>query len=86
LVPISEFSQDSDDDIFHCIDSDAKTRKPDLGGRCSNDSHASGNVGGDNSANDGCGGCNGGYNDKDNDNKYCTLWYKNNNFYDKKGC
>jgi hypothetical protein len=75
LDPSSEFSQDSDIDIFDCTDPDPEIRRADLSDSCSNsdDDQASVNVGGD----DGGGGGN-----KDNDNEDLALWDENDHdFY-----
>jgi hypothetical protein len=55
----SEFSQDSDIDMFDCIDPDAKISGPVLSDSCSN-------------SDDCCGG--GGYNDERDDNEDWALW------------
>jgi hypothetical protein len=73
----SEFSQNSDIDIFDHIDPDDKISGPHLSDSCGNsdDSQASANVGGD-----GGGGCS--YNDENTDNEDGTFWDKNDhNFY-----
>jgi hypothetical protein len=83
----SEFSQDSDIDMFDCINPDAKISGPDLSDTCSNsdDCQVSGNVGDDDGGNDsgdGEGCSSGGYNDEDIDNEDWVLWDENNNnFY-----
>jgi hypothetical protein len=62
----SEFSQDSDIDVFDCIDSDAEISGPGLS--CNNsDGQVSANVGGGDIGYDDGGGCSSGYNDKDDD-------------------
>jgi hypothetical protein len=68
----SEFSQDSDIDIFDLTDPDAETRGADLRDSCSN---SDANVGGG-------GGCSGGYKDEDDDNEDWALWDENDHdFY-----
>jgi hypothetical protein len=74
----SEFSQDSDIDIFDRIDRDSKISGPDLRDSFSNfDEGEVENVGGDGGGNDG----RGGYND-DDDNEDWAPWDENSdNFY-----
>jgi hypothetical protein len=72
LDSFSDFSQDSNTDIFECIDPDSEISRPDLSN--SDDSQVSANVGGDD-------GGRGGYDDEDDDEKW-ALWYENNHdFY-----
>jgi hypothetical protein len=76
----SEFSQDSDIEIFDCTEPDAKICGPDFSDSCCNsdDSQASANVGSDNGGNDDGGG---GYDNEDNNNDDWALWDENDHYF-----